>query len=91
MIGRVRQRRPDISETLEPDGLLLVAGCKQLEALIKQENYEAALRALPAILENSTLREGFKGARTMLAPATTMVEVARARELQPSYALSIAG
>jgi hypothetical protein len=91
MVGRVRQRRPDIPETLGPDGLLLVAACKQLEALIKQENYEAALRALPAILENSTLREGFKEARTMLVPATTVVEVARATELQPSYALSLAG
>ena len=91
MIARVRQRRPDIPETLGPDDLLLVAGCKQLEAFIKQENYEAARRALPTILENSRVREGFKDARTAIAPSRTVVEVTRATELRPSYVPSLAG
>lgn len=58
MLARVRQRRPDISEMLSPDHLLLAAACRQLEEEVTDANYEAALRALPAILNNPTLASG---------------------------------
>jgi hypothetical protein len=58
MLARVRQRRPDVSEMLSPDHLRLAAACSQLEGLIAEARYEAALGAIPALLRNPTFASG---------------------------------
>jgi len=58
MLARVRERRPQISETLSPDHLQLAAACWELELLVAEASYEAALGALPAIVKNPILQSG---------------------------------
>ena len=58
MLARARQRRPEISETFSPDHLRLAAACRQLEVSVTEARYEAALRGLPAILNNPVLARG---------------------------------
>jgi hypothetical protein len=55
MLGRIRQRRPDIPDMFGPDHLQLVAACRQLAERLNATQYAAALRALPAILNNPVL------------------------------------
>jgi hypothetical protein len=55
MLARVRERRSNVSKMLSPDHLQLAAECRQLVNRVSEARYEAALRALPAILNNSAI------------------------------------